>query len=170
MTTDGRYDQMFAARAAEGRGAFVPFVVLGDPTPAQSLEIIAALVAGGADALELGIPFSDPIADGPTIQAADVRALSAGTTLVDVFRVLTEVLGIGPHGRLNAESMFDQRRVVGVFVEQRPGVFAGRGVGHGGLREEGYSMLDKNIASSRQPKDHTDRHRFHRTIARRNRR
>jgi len=89
--TAGRYEKMFAARAAEGRGAFVPFVVLGDPTPARSLEIVAALVAGGADALELGIPFSDPIADGPTIQAADERALQAGVTPDHCWEILRQV-------------------------------------------------------------------------------
>jgi len=60
--------------------AFVPFVVLGDPTPEASLAQIDALIEGGADMLELGIPFSDPIADGPVIQAASLRARAAGTT------------------------------------------------------------------------------------------
>ena len=78
--TAGRYDTLFSRLTSQGHGAFVPFVVLGDPTPSRCVEIIRALIAGGADALELGIPFSDPIADGPTIQAADVRALEAGVT------------------------------------------------------------------------------------------
>lgn len=82
-----RYADMFTRLGSEG--AFVPFCVLGDPTPDASLENIDALVRGGADALELGIPFSDPVADGPTIQAADVRALQAGTTPDDAFAVLT---------------------------------------------------------------------------------
>jgi tryptophan synthase alpha chain len=86
-----RYIAMFERLAAAGEGAFIPFCVVGDPTPDASAQNIEALIRGGADALELGIPFSDPVADGPTIQAADVRALSAGTTLVDVFRVLAEV-------------------------------------------------------------------------------
>lgn len=60
--------------------AFVPFVVLGDPTPELSLRLIDALVDAGADALELGLPFSDPPADGPAIQAASRRALTAGAT------------------------------------------------------------------------------------------
>ncbi|MBM4394137.1 MAG: tryptophan synthase subunit alpha [Deltaproteobacteria bacterium] len=76
MTT--RYDAMFARLAAAGEGAFVPFLVLGDPDPATSLDLLFALADGGADALELGIPFSDPVADGPAIQAADLRALAAG--------------------------------------------------------------------------------------------
>lgn len=75
-----RYDAVFAALAARKEGAFVPFAMLGDPEPEASLAVLEALVAGGADALELGIPFSDPIADGPVIQAASQRALAAGTT------------------------------------------------------------------------------------------
>lgn len=73
-----RYHETFQALRARGEGAFVPFTVLGDPTPEASLAVVRALVRGGADALELGIPFSDPVADGPVIQAADIRALAAG--------------------------------------------------------------------------------------------
>jgi tryptophan synthase alpha chain len=72
-----RYAQMFDDLGADG--AFVPFCMLGDPDPEQSLGIVLDLVAAGADALELGIPFSDPVADGPTIQAAGRRASQAGT-------------------------------------------------------------------------------------------
>jgi len=75
-----RYADSFARLRARGEGAFVPFTVLGDPNPEASLEVLRALAAGGADMLELGIPFSDPVADGPSIQAADLRALAAGTT------------------------------------------------------------------------------------------
>jgi tryptophan synthase alpha chain len=78
-----RYARMFERLG--GRGAFVPFCVLGDPHPDASGAILDALVRGGADALELGMPFSDPVADGPTIQAADVRALNAGTTPAKAF-------------------------------------------------------------------------------------
>lgn len=83
-----RYAELFADLAAKNEGAFVPFVTLGDPTPELSLQIIDALVAGGADALELGIPFSDPVADGPTIQDATTRALNAGTTPDTCFEIL----------------------------------------------------------------------------------
>ena len=62
-----RYDNAFAQLKARQEGAFVPFVTLGDPGPEQSLKIIDTLIDAGADALELGIPFSDPLADGPTI-------------------------------------------------------------------------------------------------------
>jgi len=86
-----RYTTMFERLRAEGSGAFIPFVMLGDPTPAASREVILALIEGGADALELGIPFSDPIADGPTVQRAAQRALEAGTTPDDAWAILREV-------------------------------------------------------------------------------
>ena len=92
-----RYTEMFEALKRNGEGAFVPFVVLGDPTPEASAEIIRALIAGGADALELGIPFSDPTADGPTIQAAGQRALAAGVTPADCWGMLTELREEAPH-------------------------------------------------------------------------
>lgn len=72
-----RYEQRFAT----GEGAFVPFVMLSDPNPEDAVEIISAVVAAGADALELGVPFSDPVADGPAIQGAHVRALAGGATV-----------------------------------------------------------------------------------------
>ncbi|RUO58595.1 tryptophan synthase subunit alpha [Pseudidiomarina insulisalsae] len=86
-----RYEAMFERLEAADQGAFVPFVTLGDPNPQQSLEVIEALVAGGADALELGFPFSDPVADGPTIQKAAIRALGAGTKIADCFAILRKV-------------------------------------------------------------------------------
>jgi tryptophan synthase alpha chain len=86
-----RYDRLFDRLKAKNEGAFVPFVTLGDPTPEHSLKVIDALVDGGADALELGIPFSDPVADGPTIQAATLRALGAGTRTQTCFDMLTQV-------------------------------------------------------------------------------
>ena len=86
-----RYERMFSRLAANDEGAMVPFVVLGDPEPEASLEIIDALVAGGADALELGIPFSDPIADGPVIQAAAGRAIAAGVTPEICLDLLTQI-------------------------------------------------------------------------------
>ena len=83
-----RYQQLFKRLQANKEGAFVPFVTLGDPTPALSLQIIDTLVEAGADALELGIPFSDPLADGPTIQNATLRAFAAGTTPAHCFEML----------------------------------------------------------------------------------
>lgn len=80
-----RYNQLFTRLLANNEGAFVPFVTLGDPSPELSLRVIDALVEGGADALELGIPFSDPLADGPTIQNATLRAFAAGTNTSQCF-------------------------------------------------------------------------------------
>ncbi|MGN6284904.1 MAG: tryptophan synthase subunit alpha [Afipia sp.] len=79
MTT--RIDTRFADLKKEGRAAFVTFVMAGDPDRATSLEIIKALPKAGADIIEIGMPFTDPMADGPAIQAAGLRALKAGTTL-----------------------------------------------------------------------------------------
>ena len=79
----------FARCADEKRAALVAFVTGGDPTPAETPAILDALVAGGADVIELGMPFTDPMADGPSIQLANLRALDAGTTtaaLLDIAR------------------------------------------------------------------------------------
>lgn len=86
-----RYETCFKRLAERQEGAFVPFVTLGDPTPELSLQIVDALVAGGADALELGIPFSDPLADGPTIQNAALRAFAAGVTPAVCFEMLATI-------------------------------------------------------------------------------
>lgn len=80
MTT-ARIDARFAALKAEGRAGFVTYVMAGDPTRDAALEILRGLPAAGADLIELGIPFSDPMAEGPTIQKAAIRALKAGLTL-----------------------------------------------------------------------------------------
>jgi tryptophan synthase alpha chain len=76
-----RIDARFAELKKEGRSAFVTFLMAGDPDPATSLEIINALPKAGADIIEIGMPFTDPMADGPSIQAAGLRALKAGMTL-----------------------------------------------------------------------------------------
>ena len=86
-----RYDNLFKQLNARREGAFVPFVTLGDPEPGLSLQIIDALIEGGADALELGIPFSDPLADGPTIQSATLRAFAAGVTVGHCFEMLAAI-------------------------------------------------------------------------------
>jgi tryptophan synthase alpha chain len=76
-----RIDALFAKLKREGRSAFVTFLMAGDPDPQTSLEIINALPKAGADIIEIGMPFTDPMADGPSIQAAGLRALDAGMTL-----------------------------------------------------------------------------------------
>ncbi|MDX2178867.1 MAG: tryptophan synthase subunit alpha [Bryobacteraceae bacterium] len=72
---------------ARGRKVFVAYLTAGDPNPEATPELVAALERGGADLIELGVPFSDPIADGPVIQAASARALAAGTTLGRVLEI-----------------------------------------------------------------------------------
>lgn len=83
-----RYASLFTQLNGRKEGAFVPFVTLGDPSVEQSLNIIDTLIEAGADALELGIPFSDPLADGPTIQEATLRAFAAGVTPSQCFEML----------------------------------------------------------------------------------
>jgi tryptophan synthase alpha chain len=73
-----RIEQRFSALKNEGRAALVTFLMAGDPDPATALAIVKALPAAGADVIELGMPFTDPMADGPSIQAAGLRALKAG--------------------------------------------------------------------------------------------
>ena len=75
-----RIAKAFAAARAQGRSAFVAYLCAGDPTPADTPRLVDALVEGGADVVELGVPFSDPVADGPVNQRAAQRALAAGTT------------------------------------------------------------------------------------------
>ena len=77
----GRIERRFATLKAEGRGGLVTFVTAGDPNKATSLEIILGLPAAGADLIELGMPFSDPMADGPSVQASSLRALANGASL-----------------------------------------------------------------------------------------
>ena len=81
MTTRTRIDARFAQLKKETRSAFVTFLMAGDPDPETSLAIIKALPKAGADVIEIGMPFTDPMADGPAIQAAGLRALKAGMTL-----------------------------------------------------------------------------------------
>jgi tryptophan synthase alpha chain len=91
-----RYDALFARLSPHGEGAFIPFVTLGDPDARQSLAFVRTLVEAGADALELGLPFSDPIADGPVLQAAAQRAIRAGVRRADGWRIIAAVRATYP--------------------------------------------------------------------------
>jgi tryptophan synthase alpha chain len=82
-----RFETAFARARADGRAALVTFVTGGDPTPGDTAAILDALVEGGADVIELGMPFTDPMADGPAIQAANLRSLAAGTRTADIFAI-----------------------------------------------------------------------------------
>jgi tryptophan synthase alpha chain len=92
-----RYGAMFERLRGERSGAFGAFVMLGDPDPVTTGEILDALVAGGSDMIEVGIPFSDPVADGPTIQGAAERALAKGITPADCFDLLASFRRRHPH-------------------------------------------------------------------------
>jgi tryptophan synthase alpha chain len=84
-----RIDKRFAALKREGRAGLVTFITAGDPDYASSLAILKALPAAGADIIELGMPFSDPMADGPAIQASSTRALRAGQTMEKTLQMVT---------------------------------------------------------------------------------
>ncbi len=86
----GRIQTTFSALAGQHRKALIPFITAGDPDPALSVSLMHALVAGGADIVELGVPFSDPMADGPTIQRASERALKHGVSLRSVLGMVRE--------------------------------------------------------------------------------
>jgi tryptophan synthase alpha chain len=85
-----RIDNRFNALKSQGRAALVTFVMAGDPDPETSLTLVKALPAAGADVIELGMPFTDPMADGPAIQAAGLRALKAGMTLKKTLKLVAD--------------------------------------------------------------------------------
>jgi tryptophan synthase alpha chain len=85
-----RIEKRFAKLKADGRAALVTFTMAGDPDTATSLEVIKALPKAGADMIEIGMPFTDPMADGPAIQAAGVRALAAGQTLAKTIQMVRD--------------------------------------------------------------------------------
>lgn len=118
-----------------GEGALIAYICGGDPDPEYTPDIVDALIRGGANIIELGIPFSDPIADGPTIQAASVRALNAGTTPFGVIQMaerireehrsipLTVLTYYNPIYRMGVERFFKRAReyeINGVIVPDLP--------------------------------------------------
>jgi tryptophan synthase alpha chain len=88
-----RIDTRFAELKREGRAAFVTFLMAGDPDLKTSLDIVKALPKAGADIIEIGMPFTDPMADGPAIQASGLRALKAGTTLKKTLALVRDFRG-----------------------------------------------------------------------------
>lgn len=86
-----RIGSLFAARQAEGRKAFIAYLTGGDPTPQHTVSLVLALERAGTDIIELGVPFSDPIADGPVIQRASGRALKAGANLAGLLATVREI-------------------------------------------------------------------------------
>src|SRR5438309_7277408 len=86
-----RIGHLFATLKQENRKGLIAYLTAGDPSPDQTPELVHALVRGGADLIELGVPFSDPIGDGPVIQRAGERALKAGTTLHKVLDIARRI-------------------------------------------------------------------------------
>jgi tryptophan synthase alpha chain len=91
MPSSNRIAEAFATAKAQSRPALVAYMTAGDPSPARSASLALALNRGGADILELGVPFSDPVADGPVIQAASDRAIKAGTNVRRVLEIAAEI-------------------------------------------------------------------------------
>lgn len=85
------YSEMFNQVEKKGEGAFIPFIVAGDPDLETSLEIVKEYVNNGADALEIGFPFSDPVADGPSVQTADLRSLGSGMNTDKSFKFIRRI-------------------------------------------------------------------------------
>src|SRR5277367_2299139 len=86
-----RIGRLFDRLRGENRRALIAYITAGDPSPARTPALVAALQRGGADLIELGVPFSDPVADGPVIMRAGERALRAGTTVAKVLDIAREI-------------------------------------------------------------------------------
>ena len=123
MTT--RIDHRFAALRAEGRAALVTFVMAGDPDAATSLSIVKALPKAGADVIEIGMPFSDPMADGPAIQAAGLRALHGGETLHKTLALTRAFRATDSHTPVVLMGYYNPIYVYGVDAFVRDAVAAG---------------------------------------------
>ena len=118
-----RIDRRFAALKAAGRTGLIPFVTAGDPSPEHAVGLMHALVDAGADLIELGVPFSDPMADGPVIQHASERAIAQGVGLTDVlgwvdqFRQRDQDTPVVLMGYLNPVEMYGYARFAQAAVE-----------------------------------------------------
>ena len=124
--TMNRIDQRFAELKAQGRRALIPYITAGDPAPEHTVGYLLALVEAGADIIELGVPFSDPMADGPVIQKACERALKHGVRLSHLFEMVREfrqtdattpvvLMGyLNPMERLGLSAFAEQAAAAGV--------------------------------------------------------
>lgn len=117
-----RIQAVFETLKAQGRKALIPYVMAGDPYPDATVEVLLAMAKAGADVIEFGVPFSDPMADGPVIQAAGERALAKGIGLPQVFdfvrgfRSSNDTTPIVLMGYANPIERYDQRKGEGAFV------------------------------------------------------
>ena len=117
-----RIAQTFAALQADGRKALIPYLCAGDPHADGTVDAMLALADGGADVIELGVPFSDPMADGPVIQKAAERALARGIGMAQVlemvraFRVRNQQTPVVLMGYANPVERYDQKHGAGAFV------------------------------------------------------
>lgn len=117
-----RIQTVFGALKAQGRKALIPYVMAGDPYPDATVEVLLAMAKAGADVIEFGVPFSDPMADGPVIQAAGERALAKGIGLPQVlefvrqFRRSNDTTPIVLMGYANPIERYNQRLGEGAFV------------------------------------------------------
>jgi tryptophan synthase alpha chain len=117
-----RLQATFSALKAQGRKALIPYVMAGDPYPDATVEVLLAMAKAGADVIEFGVPFSDPMADGPVIQAAGERALARGIGMPQVldyvrsFRRSNDTTPIVLMGYANPIERYDQRAGEGAFV------------------------------------------------------
>lgn len=92
-----RYKKIFKHLYNNKHGAFVPFITIGDPNPTTFLRVVNTFIQSGADAIELGIPFSDPVADGPAIQKSIQRSFKSGTNFVSCFKLIETIRNNNPY-------------------------------------------------------------------------
>ncbi|MEY4766408.1 MAG: hypothetical protein RI907_3081 [Pseudomonadota bacterium] len=122
MSAVTRLDATFATLKEQGRKALIPYITCGDPFPEKTVELMLAMAEAGADVIELGVPFSDPMADGPVIQRAAERALVKGVTLLDVLATVKAFRASNPStpvvlmGYANPIENHDLRHGQGSFV------------------------------------------------------
>lgn len=125
MTSPGRIEETFDRLKVEGRTGFVAFLTVGYPEIDATVGLVSALVDGGADVIELGVPFSDPLAEGPTIQASSFRALQNGVTMRTCLDVVRELRAKGVKAPLVFMGYYNPVLAYGVEEFARDAVAAG---------------------------------------------